>query len=153
MNIKRRKIGILTIVSLAVMGLSTLAFAQRGYGPGDCPGYGGGYGRGDVGNLSEEERNQLAAERERFLEQTKDLRDQIGAKRDALADELSKDNPDSEAAAKLQNEISELKTQFDQKRLEHLLELKKINPELGSGYGHMKGGGGRGGYGRGPCWR
>ncbi|MGD9211455.1 MAG: periplasmic heavy metal sensor [Desulfobacteraceae bacterium] len=145
------------IVFLAIMGISTFAYAgwgrgpghHRGYGPENCPGF-------DV-QLTDKEREQVDSVREKFFTETKDLRDQLFDKRRALNDELFKETPNEKNAKKLQIEISDLQTQLDQKRLAHQLELKKINPKLGRWYGQMMGGGVRGGYGPqsgpGPCWR
>jgi len=172
MNIATVKRAVWGVIFITALGMSTYAFAGWGRGPGGCPGYGpqggpgygpencpgynGGNGQGIWSQLSEEERNQLTQARDKFIEQTKGLRDQLFAKRDALSDELAKDSPDVTTASKIQNEISELKKQLDQKRLEHLIEIKKINPKLGNGYARWKGGAGAGagsGYGGGPCWR
>lgn len=143
---------VLGTVFLAIMGISTFAYAQWGRGAGDCSGYGArncpGYNQ-----LTEEERNQVDEAKDRFMAETEALRDQLYEKRTALGDELAKADPNVEAAAKMQTEISNLKAQLDQIRLSHQIEMKKINPDLGGKYGRMKGSGGRGGYGRGHCWR
>ncbi len=163
MNINTLKISIFVFIAIACF--AAFALAQRGNRPVDCPGYGSEdcpqYGAEDCpryggggweAQLSEEERAQVKQASQKFFEETKDLRDQLASKRSAMADELAKETPDSEAAAKLQGEVSNLKAQLDQKRLEHQLEMKKINPNLGGGYGPMKGPGARGGgYGRKPC--
>lgn len=159
MNITKSNKGVFGIVFLLVLALSTYAFAYRGdgpmgagngYGPADCP-Y--GYGMGNV-QLTEQERTQLDEARDKFFEQTKDLKDQIYAKHTTLNEELAKETPDTKKASKLQSEISDLKKQLDQKRLEHRLEVKKINPQLGAGYGYGRGQGGRGmGGGMRPCDR
>jgi len=75
----------------------------------------------------------------------------IFQKRLELRSELAKQTPDVQKAVKLQKELSELKAQFDQKRIDHRIKMKKINPNVGRGFG------GRGrvlgrGFG-GPCWR
>jgi hypothetical protein len=79
-----------------------------------------------------------------------------------LRSELAKENPDTKKAAGLQTEISKLKAEFDQQRLNHFLKMRKISPDMGrgfgSGYGMMGSRGrgghgmmGRGGYGGGYC--
>ncbi len=154
MNIRKLNIGIFVCIALSCF--ASLALAQRGeravdcpnYGYEDCPKYGGGYGV----QLSDGERTQVEQARQKFFDETKELRDQLASKRRALADELAKDTPDSEAAVKLQSEVSDLKAQLDQKRLQHQLEMKKINPNLGVGHRSLKGPGTKGGgYGRRPC--
>jgi len=120
----------------------------------------GGPGCGALDNLSADEIKKLDAERTAFFEATKDLRRKIYQKRLELASELAKENPDAAAAAALQTELSDFKAQMALKRLEHILRVQKINPDLGSGFwggghigpGMMHGGMmGRGGKGnRGP---
>ena len=62
-----------------------------------------------------------------------------------LQNELAKDEPDVARASQLQKEISDLQSQFDQKRIEHMVEMRKLNPNAGQGYrsgGPMMGSGG-----------
>ena len=66
-----------------------------------------------------------------------------------------KETPDAKKAARLQTEISKLESQLDQKRVDHMIKMRKLNPNAGSGRGFM--GGGQKGYGPryggGYCWR
>ncbi len=161
------KKGILAVlVSAAVIALSVTAYAGKGmgYGPGSgqCqgnrgvsggPGHGRmmGYGHGSgnmMGNLTEDEANKINAQREEFFKATEELRQDIYAKEMELNSELAKKNIDTERAAKLQKEISELESKFDQKRLDHMIKMKQINPNMARGLG-MKGGCPGGG----PCGR
>lgn len=113
----------------------------RGFGWGNCPGWVGS-------ELSNEDIQQLEEQRAAFFKETEALRNDIYQKRLELRSELAKDNPDVEKAKKLQSEISEIRSQLDQKRMDHMISLKKINPNLGRGY---MGQGPRGkGFGRGP---
>ncbi len=132
----------------------------RGYGPG--PGeYGRGYGpgRGYPGDaLSEEQIEKMEAQREAFFKDTEPIRQKLYEKQMALRSELSKEAPDMNAAKKLQGEVSDLRAEFDQKRLDHQLEMQKIVPEAGRGALGQRGRGPRGGgygygYGPGACWR
>jgi zinc resistance-associated protein len=163
---KKLKNGLIVIVSIAMVGFTVNAFARdgrgmgRGNGWGDCgQGYHqrGGYGPMWSDNLSDQEIKQLETQREKFYNDTKKLRDSLYKKERDLHDELAQDKPDTVKAAKLQKEISGLKAQFDQKRVAHMIEMKKVNPNIGSGYGrgHMHGGPmmGYGGRGAGPCWQ
>ena len=127
-----------------------------GYGHMMGPGYGGhmmGWdsddgpyrrGPGAWGNLSEEDAAKLSAAQEKFYQDTRGLRDQIEEKSLALRDEMDKTNPDQAKVFALQKEISSLRGDFDQKALDHQLEVRKMLPEdfRSSGYGN------RGGY----CW-
>ena len=171
----------LKIVSAAGMALvamvmfNSVAFAGQGKGYGRFTGddsyYGrydcgrGGYGQGKKGyrgrfmeqNLSPEEIEKLNQAREKFFEATRDLKLEMRQKQLELRAELAKKEPDTKRAFGLQKEISQLKSQFDQKRLEHRLEVKKINPYLGMQNRGPRGGegfkgmrGGFGGQGQGP---
>ena len=125
-----------------------------GYGPGSGYGHGRGYGKGRGygrncfdANLTDEQRQQLDAERQAFRESTQDLRQDIYQKRLELKAELAKREPDAKKASSIQKEISKLNSQMDQKRLDHVLRVKKINP----GFTGDCGRGGRGGRG-GRSW-
>ena len=84
-----------------------------------------------IGNLSDEDQNDLAKERQAFYDETKDLRQKIHQKRWELQSELAKTNPDTQKIATLHKDISKLAAEFDQKRLGLILEMKKINPNFG----------------------
>jgi len=151
---KKGIIGILAIA--AVVALSVTAYAGRGmgYGPGggQCQGMrGGGYEPGSgsmMGNLTADEAKKINEEREAFFKATEELRQDIYAKEMELNSEIAKKNIDTERVSKLQKEISELESKFDQKRLDHMINMKRLNPNLAKGFGkrggHMRGG---------PCYR
>jgi zinc resistance-associated protein len=162
-----------------IMGFSVYAFADGGMGYGGhhqggdhngygwhhneygCPGYGN-----MMGDLSDDEIQKMDEQREAFFKSTANLRQKIYQKSLALESELAKNNPDAKNAANIQKEISDLNAQIDQKRIEHMIEMKKINPDLGTGlmgpgmmgHGHGRGHRGEGhmmGYGSSygyPCW-
>ena len=152
-NITNKALMVLTVV--AVIGFGAYAFADWGmgygrhgwghHGPGwhhggwSGPGY--GYTKGD---LSDDQIERLEKERESFYKATEDLRQDVYAKELELKSELSKKNPDIQKAAKLQKEISGLEAKIDQKRIDHLIKMKKINPNAGRMFM------GRGGMGYGP---
>ncbi len=161
---RNTKIIIIAIASLAAIGLAINAFAHGGMG------WGGGWGhhgmgmmqnRGDYGpgynnQMSKEQYEQFERQREAFLNETRDLRANLFEKERALQNELNKENPDAATASKLQKQISELQAQLDQKSIDHMIEMRKIDPEMGrGGYGHMYGGSmmGYGPGGGGPCWQ
>jgi len=145
------KKGLLAIFAIAaVVALSVTAYADRGMmgygqGGGQCRGIrGGGYGPGSgymMGNISEDEAKKINDQREEFFKATEDLRQDIYAKEMELNSELAKKNIDTDKAAKLQKEISELESKFDQKRLEHMIKMKKLNPNLARGFGGRSTGG------------
>ena len=94
----------------------------------------GGPGGGDLENLGKDEIKKLDEERTAFFEATKGLQRKIYQKRLELASELAKEDPDAAVASGLQKEISDFKAQMAQQRLEHILRVRKINPDLGRGF-------------------
>lgn len=153
------KKGLLVILTIAtVVALSVTAYAGwgMGYGPGkeQCQ-RGGGYGPGSgymMGNISEDEAKKINDERDAFFKATEELRQDIYSKEMELNSEIAKKNIDTAKAVKLQKEISELEAQFDQKRLDHVIKMKKLNPNLAKGLGFGMGKGMGNGPG-GPCGR
>jgi Spy/CpxP family protein refolding chaperone len=135
---------------VVLMGLGVNAFAGMGKGPGN-----NGMGCASA-NLTDDQMKQMESERNAFQTATRDIRQQLIEKRQALHAELAKQTPDAATAATLQKGISDLQAQFDQKRLIHILNMKKIDPDFveGPGMGHGMGPGmGRGmgtGMGQGP---
>ena len=156
------KKGLMVLVVVAVIGFGAYAFAHMGSGFGHqgWMHHGGsmhhyGYhtpGFGSPGDLSDEERKALDNERKTFFESTEDLRGDIYSKQLELQSELAKETPDNQKALELQNQISALEAKLDQKRLGHMMQMRKISPHVGRefmGAYHM-------GYGYGPsdsCWR
>lgn len=145
--------GIMTLAVLAVFGISTLAFAGWGDGYGHMMGpgmMGPGWqqGGGDYGNLSADEIAKLDQQRSEFFKATEGIRQQLYEKELALQGELSKENPDTSKASTLQSEISKLRGELDQKRLDYEMQARESVPNYNRGYrghGSMMGYGPRGG--------
>ena len=153
---------IIVLTMVGIIGLGTYAFAHwgGGYGnqgwmhggPGMHHGYFSGPGYGYPSDLKEEEFKSLEKERAAFIKQTEKLRQSLYSKELELSSELLKENPDAGKAAGLQKEISDLEAKLDQKRIEHMINVRKINPNVGrgsAGMGYMMG------YGyqnQGACW-
>ncbi len=153
---------VLTIV--AVLGFGAYAFADWGMGPGMMGGWGnyghgwhhGGYGYNGYGNMmenfSDDEIQEMSSQRNKFFKETENLRQDLYARQLELRSELAKEGPDSKRASNIQNDISKLQAQLNQKRIDHMVEMRKINPNAGRGFmgnGGMGYGSGAGGY----CWR
>lgn len=110
------------------------------------PGYGNnmmgpGQGRGHhhgYANLSDEERAKVDAAREKFFDETRSLRRDIDDQTYALRKEMNSDKPDSGKVAQLQKQLSSLQAEFDQKAVQHRLEMRKLLPEKfrGGGWGY-----------------
>ena len=171
------KNAIITIVSVAIIGLGVNAFAHRGMGWGGWGHHGSGmYGQDRYGTeydnqLSKEDYKKFEQKREAFFKETQDIRTNLLEKERELQSELAKSEPDAAKASRLQKEISKLQSQFDQKRIDHMVEMRKLNPNSGRGYrsggpmmGYGSNGDGRGyrsggpmmgygSYGGGGCWR
>ena len=151
----KRGLAVLTVV--AIIGFGAYAFAGRGMGHGSgYSGMGGGRGMGNrdcpMANLSDADSQKFTEERQAFFSATQGLRDEIYQKRLALESEIAKAAPDTETVSKTQADLSVLKAQMDQKRIEHLLQMKKINPNAGRGF-FRHSGMGRGARGGRYCWR
>jgi len=84
-------------------------------------------------DLTETQIEQLQAEQTAFQTATRDLRTEIQSKRLALKSELVKKEPDAKTAKSLQKELSALTAELSQKRIEHVIEMKKIAPYANMG--------------------
>jgi Spy/CpxP family protein refolding chaperone len=158
---------IVSLAAAAVMAVGANAFAGKGMGNQDNDrGYGdcgnqnrrGGCAYGQMNaNLSPEQREQMETERQAFFDATKIERQDLYAKRLELRAEMAKSQPDLKKASALQEEVSSLQGRLDQKRLSHIMAMRKINPDAGRGFmmdgrgmGHHGMGQGMG-YGPGNC--
>ena len=157
-----------SLVAVAVIAVGANAFAGRGMGNrGDergCEGCGNQKGRGGCAygqmnaDLTPEQREQMEAERQTFFDATKAARQDLYAKRLELRAEMAQNEPNLEKASALQKAVSDLQGDLDQKRLGHIMAMRKINPDAGRGF-MMEGRGGKGhhgmghgmGYGPGNC--
>ena len=122
----------------------------QGYGPGsrwERPGDGPGYGRG--ASLTEEQRTQLQALRNKFHDETASLRQTVFTKRQELRSLWSDSNADPKLIVEKEREIRALQDQLRDKAVEHKLEARKIfTPEQLAQFGERRGRGFRSG--RGP---
>ena len=150
---------VLVISVVALLGIGVNAFAGRGKGWHHGSGWQrDGWGMGGPGygyNLSDEEIKVLEKERQAFFNETESIRQDLYAKDLELRGELAKETPNAKKAARLQTELSKLESQLDQKRVDHMIKMRKLNPNAGRGRGFMGGGGMGYGprYGGGNCWR
>jgi zinc resistance-associated protein len=151
------------ITAVALIGFGTLAFAHwnGGYGYqgwmhggyGMHQGYYGDQGYGYQGNLNEDQIKALENEQDTFLKATETIRQDLYSKQLALESELAKNDPDTAKAAALQNEISKLEAQLDQMRIDHMIKVRKIDPDAGRGFAAMGPMMGYGGQYPGSCWQ
>lgn len=82
--------------------------------------------------LSNETVKKLNAEQEAFIKVTEELRQAIYEKELYLKVELAKKEPDRDTALGFQKELSEARGKFEQKMVQHLIRMKKINLEAES---------------------
>lgn len=132
---------------------------QMGAEDGNCPGSGygrhKGYGRhmgngydGPNARLDKEQIEKLNQERDGFFKDTRSLRDDIYQKRLELRSEMARQNPDAAKVKNIQKEMSNLESEFDQKRIDHRLKMRDIAPEAGRGFAGKPMGRNSGGR----CW-
>ena len=150
---------ILTIA--AILGFGTYAFAHMsmGYGPSGWGGHMAGWhhrgyygqGYGEIPNLTDEQIDKLEKERANFFENTKELRDAIYAKELEIRSEFAKSDVNETKVPTLQKELSKLRTELDQKHIDHIINVRKINPKIARG---QMGPGNMGNYyaSYGQCW-
>lgn len=132
---------IIIVAIVGLVGIGATAFAGRGKG-----GWDRGYGRGTMmEELTEEQIKAIEEERKAFWKDTESQRRNLHVKELELRTELARENPDAQKALALQKELSGIKSDLDQKRIEHVLKMQKISPHVGRGA--MMGRGGRMGYG------
>ena len=97
---------------------------DAGMGPGQGHGCRGGYA-----GLSDGDRAKIDTAREKFFDDTRSLRRDMDDQAYALHKEMNSDNPDSGKVAQLQKQLSKLEAEFDQKKVQHQLEMRKLWPE------------------------
>ncbi len=154
---KRNIKGIMVAAVLAIFGFSTLAFADwgnnghMGMGGGGGWGHMGGQGYGQSnGNLTSDQQNQINQLRDELYRETENLRQTLDTKGLELRDEMAKENPDKTKLSTLQADISNARSELDQKSLSFEVKARKAVPDYNrasGGYGHMMGRGNGSGYG------
>ena len=143
---------IIGLTVAAVIGIGTYAFGHMGGGDGYYgrmhggpmmhQGYYGEPGNDYRTDLKDEDIKALDEERIAFLKATDSVRQNLYSKELELRSELYKENPDVSKAGAMQKEISELESELDQKRLDHMIKIRKLNPNAGRGFmmgGHHMG--------------
>ncbi len=147
------------LVAVAVIAVGADAFAGKGMGnQDDDRGYGGhgnhhrrggcSYGQ-MMTDLTPEQHEQMESEHQAFFDVTKRERQDLYAKKLELRAEMAKSEPDLKKASTLQTAVTELQGSLDQKRLSHIMAMRKIHPDVGRGF--MMKGRGMGRNGMGNC--
>jgi len=118
--------GIPVMLMLAlVLSLSTAAWAR-------------GFGRGPM-NLTPEQASQLFDLKQKFMNETADLRKAMWVKRAELAALWKAENPDSKQIVAKQKELNTVRGQLQEKMVAFRLQARKICPQMGKGMGRGMG--------------
>jgi Spy/CpxP family protein refolding chaperone len=138
----------LFLVLAATLGLGLMTADSAWAGPGGRGGcWGGGPGAG--ANLTPEQAAQVFDVRQKFANDTTDLRRQMTTKRAELAALWNTQNPDQSQISAKQKELWALRDQMQAKSATYRSEAEKIAP---GSYGFGQGRGFARGQGRGRCW-
>lgn len=147
-----KKALILITALIAVGFLATQAFS---WGSGKrMGGYGGGAGcpgmdRSAYNDLTDAQKDELTALRQKFIDDTYELRASMLQKHNEIRLLMETSQPDRAELTRLNTEMSDLMKQVQENRIDFMLAAKKVAPELRFGQGM-----GRGyhqGVGRGDC--
>jgi zinc resistance-associated protein len=139
------KLSLVVVLALALsLGLAASSWA-RPWGHG---GWGGGPG---FMNLSPEQAGKLFDLKQKFMDDTANLRKQMVVKHAELAALWKAENPDEKAIVAKQKELNTLRGQMVEKSVAFRLAARKIAPQLGQGFGPGMRGFGMGGPGGGVC--
>jgi Spy/CpxP family protein refolding chaperone len=114
-----------------VLGLALVATVALAWGPGFGPGFGRGFGGPAYGvppipNLTDEQSAQIKALRDGFLKENEPLQKDLYVKGQELRKLWSTQNVDPAAVKAKQNEISDLRSQLQDKATNLGLEIRKV---------------------------
>jgi zinc resistance-associated protein len=126
MNPRLRPKRVLPLILVAVLGVSMLAVASAWGGP--WGGYCGGGGWGGGANLTPEQSAKVSDLRQKFFNDTVNLRQQMIQKRAELAALWQAATPDEAKIAAKQKELNVLRDQMQQKGLDFQMQARKIAP-------------------------
>jgi zinc resistance-associated protein len=143
---KTSKLSLVVVLALALsLGLAASSWAR--------PWGGGGMGCGMMGamNLTPDQAGKLFDLKEKFRNDTAEVRKQMVVKQAELAALWKAEKPDEKAITAKQKEINALRGQMIEKSTAFHLEARKIAPQLAKGFGHGMGRGMGGGMGAGGC--
>ncbi len=123
---------ILLVTLIVGLAGATSAYAFRGMGGGMGCGMGGGMGHGMgmrwMMNLTPEQAGQVFDLRQKFMNDTAELRKNMMVKRAELMQLWKAENPDEKAIQAKVKELGALRTQFMEKAVAQRFAMKKIVP-------------------------
>jgi zinc resistance-associated protein len=143
MKVSKTSLVVLLTLALTV-GLAASSWARP---------WGGGMGCGMMGamDLTPDQAGKLFDLRQKFMNDTAEVRKQKMVKKAELAALWKAEKPDEKAIVAKQKELTALRGQLQEKSVAFRLEARKIAPQLAQGFDHGMGGGMRGhGMGMGP---
>jgi zinc resistance-associated protein len=131
---KTSKISIVVLLALTLtLGLTASSWARP---------WGGGMGCGPGAmDLSPDQAGKFFDLKEKFRNDTAEMRKQMMVKHAELAALWKAEKPDQAAITAKQREVNALRDQMQEKRTAFQLEARKISPELAKGFGRGMGGG------------
>jgi zinc resistance-associated protein len=145
---KASKMSLVVLLALALTVSLAASSWARPWGGGM-----GGMGCGMMGamNLSPEQAGKLFDLKQKFMNDTAEVRKQMMVKHAELAALWKAETPDEKAIVAKQKELNAVKGQMQEKSVAFRLEARKISPQLAQGFGHGGMGMGRGMGGHGGC--
>jgi zinc resistance-associated protein len=154
---KKAMIVLTALLTVGFLAGNAFSWGHGGGKRGGC----GGQGYNAMVNLNPEQQTELNTLRQKFIDETYETRAAMMDKHQQIRLLMETSSPDKAKLEKLSDEMLDLKKAVHDKRIDFVLEAKKIAPELNmSAFGHHRGGkGGFGGYGHkgsgqggfGPC--
>jgi zinc resistance-associated protein len=102
----------------------------------ECPRNGG---QNVMNNLSQEQRDEIQALGQKFIDDTYEFRAEKSQKRNEMRMLMETSDPDRSKINKLSEQIMDLQEKIQEKRIDLQLAIKKIAPELGMGKGLRNG--------------
>ncbi len=136
-----KKTMIVLTALLTVGFLATNAFSRGNYG-GSKRGNCSGPGYAATASLSQEQQTELNTLQQKFIDETYETRSAMMNKHQEIRLLMETSNPDKAKLESLSNELLDLKKAVEDKRIDFVLEAKKIAPELKmSSFGHHRGNG------------
>ena len=135
MNNKINHTLIFAVILIALLGISSISIADNARSEPQAPAF--AYlvvhtfdNRIALIELSEEEAARLEEDLEAFGEAILAVKKEIWLNARELMQVISESDPDIDTAKALQAEISRLNAELDMLRIEHIIQMKKILPEL-----------------------
>jgi len=136
---KKSIIIVSSVVFIALFTGSVFAFGPgMGMKGGGCRGFGG---QEALNDLSKEQKDEFTTLRQKFIDETYELRASKQQKHQEMRMLMETSTPDRAKLSKLSGDILDIEKKLSEKRIDFQLSAKKISPDLalGSGFGRGHG--------------